>query len=95
MIDPREVKRIANNNQWRVVKRNNPLRLEFKKMAWRVIVDCQRLTVDTILRHPKYGWTKLTRTDVDTKLLTHIFHYPRVHTDHGVHIKKLKGSAWW
>jgi hypothetical protein len=92
MIDPHEVKQIANNNQWRFVKGNKPLVLEFKRLAWRVIVDCERSRVDTILKHPRLGWTRLTRKNIDAKLLTHIFHYPRVHTENGVHIRKFNKS---
>lgn len=94
MIPPHEVKRIANNNGWRFVKgkkwgKLHPGMLEFTKMTLRIVVDCKRETVETILKHPKYGWTSLVRYNIDANLLTHIFHNPRVHTDKGYHVKRL------
>jgi hypothetical protein len=89
-MDSRLVKLIANNNRWQIVSGKHSNVIEFKRMAWRIIVDCSRNRVMTILKHPKLGWSKLVRANVDEQLLTHIFHYPRVHTDNGVHLKKIK-----
>ena len=93
MLDRHEVKQIASNNQWRCVKGKknkptSPTMLEFTKVAMRIIVDLEMHTVETILNHPRYGWTCLMRGGVDYKLLTHIFHNPRVHTDRGLYIKR-------
>jgi hypothetical protein len=89
-MDAKHVKWIANNNGWRVVAGKKSQKIEFKRMAWTIIVNCTKNTATTILRHPRYGWTKLVRANVDEKLLTHIFHYPRVHTDKAVSIEKIK-----
>ena len=94
-MNPSVVKQIANNNQWRFVRKQASADvLEFKKMAWQIIVDYKHSIVTTILRHPKDGWTKLVRRKVDENLLTHIFHYPRVHTDKGAYKKKLNTRKW-
>ncbi len=93
MITPQEVKYIAGNNLWRPLRYKKKTKdlhiLEFVKGTWKIIVDCEKLTAQTTLHHPRYGLTTLVRYNVDFNLLTHIFHYPRVHTDKGVYKRKL------
>lgn len=46
-----------------------------------------KYVVETELRHPKKGYKKLRRDEIDIDMLKHIFENPRVHTGLGKYIK--------
>lgn len=87
------VKKMANDNGWRFVRKHyGGTVLEFKRMADRVMVNVGKRRVITIVYHPRFkarmsGPTELVREDVDEKLLSLIFNYPRIHTDKGKYLK--------
>jgi hypothetical protein len=93
-LAPKSVKQLANQHGWRYVGSayENAVILEFKKMADRILVNCDKRRVTTILFHDKFkgrfGATKLMREEVTDELLTSIFENPRVHTDKGRYLIK-------
>lgn len=94
MITPQEVRYIAGNNLWRSIGKNKKKDskgkiLEFVKGTWKIVVNCEKSTVETTMNHHRYGLTTLIRKDIDFSLLTHVFHNPRVHTDKGRYKRKL------
>jgi hypothetical protein len=91
-MNPKFVKQFANRYGWRFAGQwPAQLILEFKKMADKVLVNCEKRRVTTIVYHDKFkgrfGATRLMRQDVTDELLTSIFENPRVHTDKGRYLK--------
>jgi hypothetical protein len=87
-MNPKEVKQIADDHGWRFVGRwqDQPI-LEFKRMADKLLVNCEKRLVTTMVYHDKFkrrfGATRLMREDVSDELLKSIFDNPRAHTDKG------------
>lgn len=61
--------------------------LIFTNGGVQVNVYTTRMTVGTVIHHPKQGATQLFRRRVSWPELDKIFKNPRVHTGHGYHRK--------
>lgn len=85
--DPRlkRVMTIAEARGWRPAwHRPEEMRVRFVK-GKNMIVDVwySKMTVGTVVTHPKKGRTQLFRRHVSERLLEEIFENPRVHTGNG------------
>lgn len=87
-MNPKDVKILANQYGWRFVGQwqDQPI-LEFKRMAERILVNCENARVTTFVYHDKFkrrfGVTRLMRENVTDELLKLILDNPRVHTARG------------
>lgn len=67
--------------------------LDFIKGDERITIYLSKMTVGTVVIHPKQGRTQLFRKGVGYKLLEQLFKNPRYHSDRGYKTKKEK-SKW-
>lgn len=80
-----EIAVIARRHGWQKPKRqpNGDMMMTFVKGKQKIEVWPSRMTVATMLRHPKQGKTKLYRRSVSLDVMEAIFDNPRVHTTGG------------
>lgn len=82
------IEKIAESRGWQKTDAtNNGIMMTFIRGKMKVEIWPSRMTVATMLRHPKKGKSKLYRCQVTFELLDEIFKNPRVHTGKGYYEK--------
>jgi hypothetical protein len=69
--------------------------VRFRKSGVVVNVWYSKMTVGTVLDHPKLGTTQLFRKSVRDELMEKIFINPRVHTKKGYQVKRSTNLDRW
>lgn len=90
MIDPRlgKIRSIAGLAGWiEIDHQENIFMVSFTNGPSRINVYYSRMTVATVVDHPKWGRTTMYRKHVDFKSLEEIFSNPRAH----LHTKGIPG----
>lgn len=62
--------------------------ISFVKRDMRINVYLSKMTVGTVVNHPKHGRTQLFRRNVSDKMMAAIFNDPRTHTSIGYFERK-------
>lgn len=88
-MHPDDLIKMAEKYGWRMVRNDETqLLCRFKKGKDDIVdVWWSRMTVGTIITHPKKGRKPLFRRHVDRKLMEKIFQYPRIHTGEGYYTR--------
>lgn len=90
------IRSIAAKHNWQETDEiNDGVMMTFVRDDKKIEVWPSRMTVATMLKHPKQGKTKLYRRNVwELKVLEAIFKNPRVHTTGGYKKKKGRKSPF-
>jgi len=87
-----EVRKLAEAHGWGgEVFQENISMLSYFKEGMRINIYLTKMTVGTVLNHPKQGKTQMFRKHVTPKELDKLFENPRQHTGKGYR-KKVRGT---